>query len=184
MILPDWRGRQLSQVLADTVRSDARYLAQILPQYRSGRRDDLDYRIARRDAHNANAALSGVLAQHAARAGRPARGDAACCAFSPPPTCCWRICPRWAVTARRWTPPKPPRPCWAVASWRWRALDRVADALTDRSSPAPDAPVEDAQAVEARLAGDDTATLVMAQLDLVASQGHKLAALTRELPSD
>jgi YccS/YhfK family integral membrane protein len=61
-ILPDWHRRRLGEVLADTLRTDARYLAQIIAQYASGRQDDLDYRIARRDAHNANAALSGVLA--------------------------------------------------------------------------------------------------------------------------
>lgn len=62
LVLPDWRGRRLDRVLADTVTQDARYLARIVDQYLSGRRDDLPYRIARRDAHNAAAALSGVLA--------------------------------------------------------------------------------------------------------------------------
>ena len=61
-ILPDWHRRRLSQVLSDTVHNDARYLARIIAQYASGRHDDLAYRIARRDAHNAHAALSGVIA--------------------------------------------------------------------------------------------------------------------------
>lgn len=61
-VLPEWRGRRLDRVLAEAMRSDARYLAQILDQYASGKRDDLPYRIARRDAHNADAALSGLLA--------------------------------------------------------------------------------------------------------------------------
>jgi len=61
-VLPEWRGRRLGRVLAEAMRSDARYLAQILDQYASGKRDDLPYRIARRDAHNADAALSGLLA--------------------------------------------------------------------------------------------------------------------------
>ncbi len=60
-ILPDWQRRQLDQVLADTMRTDARYLAQVIAQYANGKRDDLPYRIARRDAHNADATLSGVL---------------------------------------------------------------------------------------------------------------------------
>jgi len=39
----------------------ARYLDSVLGQYRSGMRDDLAYRIARRDMHNADAALSTAL---------------------------------------------------------------------------------------------------------------------------
>ena len=62
LVLPDWRGRRLAEVLAESLRSDARYLAQILAQYAKGKRDDLPYRIARRDAHNADAALSGQFA--------------------------------------------------------------------------------------------------------------------------
>jgi uncharacterized membrane protein YccC len=62
LVLPDWRGRQLAEVLAESLRSDARYLAQILAQYAKGKHDDLPYRIARRDAHNADAALSGQFA--------------------------------------------------------------------------------------------------------------------------
>lgn len=71
LILPDWRGRRLEQVMADTVHSDAHYLARIIDQYASNRRDDLPYRIARRDAHNASAALSGVLANMLREPGRP-----------------------------------------------------------------------------------------------------------------
>jgi YccS/YhfK family integral membrane protein len=62
LILPDWQGRQLDQVLSNTLRNDARYLQQIIAQYVQGKRDDLPYRIARREAHNADAALSGMLA--------------------------------------------------------------------------------------------------------------------------
>jgi YccS/YhfK family integral membrane protein len=62
LILPDWQGRQLDQVLSNTLRNDARYLQQIIAQYVHGKRDDLPYRIARREAHNADAALSGMLA--------------------------------------------------------------------------------------------------------------------------
>jgi len=74
LVLPDWQGRRFDDVLADTVRCDARYLRHILPQYASGRRDDLDYRIARRDAHNANATLSSVLANMLREPGQHRRG--------------------------------------------------------------------------------------------------------------
>ncbi|MCQ4346439.1 YccS family putative transporter [Pseudomonas stutzeri] len=62
LILPDWQGRRLPSVVASTLSSHAAYLRQILRQYASGKRDDLAYRLARRDAHNADAALSASLA--------------------------------------------------------------------------------------------------------------------------
>ncbi|MDQ8020909.1 MAG: YccS family putative transporter [Moraxellaceae bacterium] len=61
-VLPDWQGRRLPALMARTVSGSARYLAEILAQYRSSKRDDLPYRIARRDAHNADAELSSTLA--------------------------------------------------------------------------------------------------------------------------
>jgi YccS/YhfK family integral membrane protein len=72
-ILPDWQGRRLDGMLAETLRSHAGYLRQILVQYDSGKRDDLDYRIARRDAHNADASLSGLLANMLGEPGRRRR---------------------------------------------------------------------------------------------------------------
>ncbi len=60
-ILPDWQGRRLHQVMATVVARCARYLEEVLGQYRTGMRDDLPYRIARRDMHNADAALSTAL---------------------------------------------------------------------------------------------------------------------------
>ncbi|MBD9482935.1 TIGR01666 family membrane protein [Pseudomonas sp. PDM14] len=60
-VLPDWQGRKLNQVLANTLSSNSRYLLQIMQQYESGKRDDLSYRLARRNAHNADAALSTTL---------------------------------------------------------------------------------------------------------------------------
>ena len=57
-ILPDWQGRRLNVVLAQTLRSNGRYLKQIMLEYTQGKTDDMAYRVARRDAHNADAALS------------------------------------------------------------------------------------------------------------------------------
>lgn len=60
-ILPDWQGRRLNVVLAQTLRSNGRYLKQIMLEYTQGKTDDMAYRVARRDAHNADAALSSTL---------------------------------------------------------------------------------------------------------------------------
>lgn len=70
LILPDWQGRRLNQVMATVLASCARYLAQVLEQYASGMRDDLPYRIARRDMHNADAALSVALSNMLREPGR------------------------------------------------------------------------------------------------------------------
>ncbi len=61
LILPDWQGRRLHQVIANVMSSGSRYLREVLGQYAEGQRDDLNYRIARRDMHNADAALSVAL---------------------------------------------------------------------------------------------------------------------------
>lgn len=62
LILPDWQGRRAHLLMAHTLQRSASYLAEILKQYREGKHDDLPYRIARRDAHNADAELSAALA--------------------------------------------------------------------------------------------------------------------------
>lgn len=61
LILPDWQGRRLNRVAATTLSCSSDYLRQIISQYDSGKHDDLAYRLARRDAHNADAALSTTL---------------------------------------------------------------------------------------------------------------------------
>ncbi|MDB5980390.1 MAG: YccS/YhfK family integral rane protein [Pseudomonas sp.] len=60
--LPDWQGRRLNKVLANTLTCNSIYLRQIMQQYAHGKNDDLAYRLARRNAHNADAALSTTLA--------------------------------------------------------------------------------------------------------------------------
>ncbi|MFK8332122.1 YccS family putative transporter [Pseudomonas sp. BJa5] len=62
LFLPDWQGRRLNKVLANTLSCNSTYLRQIMQQYAQGKRDDLAYRLARRNAHNADAALSTTLA--------------------------------------------------------------------------------------------------------------------------
>ncbi|WP_297834529.1 YccS family putative transporter, partial [Pseudomonas sp.] len=62
LFLPDWQGRKLNKVLANTLTCNSIYLRQIMQQYAAGKNDDLAYRLARRNAHNADAALSTTLA--------------------------------------------------------------------------------------------------------------------------
>ncbi|WP_397450258.1 YccS family putative transporter [Pseudomonas sp. NA-150] len=62
LFLPDWQGRRLNKVLANTLTCNSIYLRQIMQQYAHGKNDDLAYRLARRNAHNADAALSTTLA--------------------------------------------------------------------------------------------------------------------------
>ncbi|MFO2462118.1 YccS family putative transporter [Pseudomonas sp. 15FMM2] len=62
LFLPDWQGRRLNKVLANTLTCNSIYLRQIMQQYAAGKSDDLTYRLARRNAHNADAALSTTLA--------------------------------------------------------------------------------------------------------------------------
>ncbi|TWI50839.1 putative membrane protein (TIGR01666 family) [Pseudomonas duriflava] len=61
-ILPDWQGRRLHQVMANTLVTSNLYLCSVIDQYRNGKRDDLAYRVARRNVHNADATLSAALA--------------------------------------------------------------------------------------------------------------------------
>ncbi|WP_313303550.1 YccS family putative transporter [Diaphorobacter sp.] len=63
LVLPDWQGRRLHTVAAEAIAAHAAYLRDILSQYAEGKDDDLDYRVARRNAHDADAALSRALAQ-------------------------------------------------------------------------------------------------------------------------
>jgi YccS/YhfK family integral membrane protein len=61
-VLPNWQSRHWPRLAAQALRAQAGYLEAILLQYQSGKLDDLAYRTARRDAHNADAALSNAYA--------------------------------------------------------------------------------------------------------------------------
>ena len=63
LVLPDWQGRRLHLLVAQAVGAHAAYLREIMSQDARGKEDDLDYRVARRSAHNADAALSTALSQ-------------------------------------------------------------------------------------------------------------------------
>ncbi|WP_158784260.1 YccS family putative transporter [Pantoea sp. BAV 3049] len=60
-IWPDWRFRRLSLVAERTLNANCRYLDAILVQYHQGKDNRLDYRVARRDAHNGDAELASVV---------------------------------------------------------------------------------------------------------------------------
>ncbi|WP_417420651.1 YccS family putative transporter [Halomonas sp.] len=60
-ILPDWQGRRLYREAAKAITNHRLYLDEIVHQYEEGKQDDLAYRLARRNAHNADAALSTLL---------------------------------------------------------------------------------------------------------------------------
>jgi YccS/YhfK family integral membrane protein len=62
LVLPCWNSLRLPSLAADALRTQARYFSEVMAQYGvAGRHDNLAYRIARRDAHNADAALSSAL---------------------------------------------------------------------------------------------------------------------------
>lgn len=58
LVLPHWQARRFNELAATALRNHAGYLREIAKQYRSGPHDDLPYRLARRNAHNADAALA------------------------------------------------------------------------------------------------------------------------------
>lgn len=159
-VLPEWRGRRLDTVLAEAMRGDARYLAQILEQYASGKRDDLAYRIARRDAHNADAALSGLLADMLREPDRaPASRGAMLRFLTDAHTMLGQLS---SLGAHRPATPRPPEPAIRHEGARVVAtLNAFAEALDGRMDPARDVA---ASPVEAAADGDDTTRFVLAQL--------------------
>ncbi|CAM3893472.1 Inner membrane protein YccS [Vibrio aerogenes CECT 7868] len=60
-ILPDWQANRLPQVMAEAMQTNKNYLDQIIAQYRIGKQDTLRYRIARRNAHDQDAALTTAI---------------------------------------------------------------------------------------------------------------------------
>nr|WP_247605642.1 YccS family putative transporter [Providencia rettgeri] len=64
-IWPDWKFRQLPQVIQKTMDSNCRYLDAILLQYYQGKDNSLEYRVARRDAHNNDAEFASIVSNMA-----------------------------------------------------------------------------------------------------------------------
>ncbi|TKI07526.1 YccS family putative transporter [Martelella alba] len=70
-IWPDWRFRRLPATLDQSLTANCRYLDAILVQYHQGKDNRLDYRVARRDAHNRDAELASVVSNMAAESRSP-----------------------------------------------------------------------------------------------------------------
>ncbi|MGL9723446.1 YccS family putative transporter [Sodalis sp. (in: enterobacteria)] len=65
-IWPDWRFRRLPAVVEKSLTANCRYLDAILVQYHQGKDNRLEYRVARRDAHNRDAELASVVSNMSA----------------------------------------------------------------------------------------------------------------------
>ncbi len=76
LVLPNWQLRQWPGLAARALRTQAIYLHEILAQYQAqaGKQDNLNYRLARRNAHNADAALSSA---YSAMLKEPSSGSSA-----------------------------------------------------------------------------------------------------------
>ena len=185
LVLPDWQGRQLDQVLSNTLRNDARYLQQIIAQYVHGKRDDLPYRIARREAHNADAALSGMLANMLREPGRQQHGNENLLRFlTLAHTMLGHIS---ALGAHRQ----------AIACTQARdtvtlagnlivtKLEHLADALlANTPAKAPDSEAEQSTMPHADGVQDETARLVLGQLALILTLRDRLASVMKDMRSE
>ena len=69
-ILPDWESKRLNQNMAAAIARNRAYLAQVMKQYETGKRDSLEYRLARRNAHNMDARLNTTIMNMLAEPGR------------------------------------------------------------------------------------------------------------------
>lgn len=180
-VLPDWHGRRFDDVLIDMVRSDARYLSRIMAQYADGRRDDLEYRIARRDAHNANATLSTVLANMLREPGQQQRGTERLLRFLAAAHTLLGQLSALGVNRQIITSATARDTLTQAGALTADALEQLADALANGLNAIPvagDAPLADALAASD---GDDTTRLVLGQLAQVLAQRDRLAELANEL---
>ena len=75
-IFPDWQGRKLYRTAARVMTSHRHYLDEIIQQYATGKQDDLSYRLARRNAHNSDAAFSSQVNNMLHEPGHYRRQDA------------------------------------------------------------------------------------------------------------
>jgi YccS/YhfK family integral membrane protein len=180
-VLPDWQGRRFDDVLADMVRGDARYLSRILMQYASGRRDDLDYRIARRDAHNANATLSTALANMLREPGQHRRGSEVLLRFLAAAHTLLGQLSALGVHRQAIASPSARDAVIHAGSLAVDALDQLADALANGLNAIPVADNSSLTDALATIDGDETARLVLSQLAQVLAQRDHLAELTNSL---
>lgn len=81
LVLPNWQSRHWRRLAASTLQAQAAYLREILLQYRDGKSDHLRYRIARRQAHDADAALSNAYSAMRKEPRRTRLDESGCARF-------------------------------------------------------------------------------------------------------
>lgn len=81
LVLPNWQARHFPHLAAAALRAQAGYLHEILLQYQDGKQDHLAYRLARRNAHNADAALANAFGAMRKEPRRTRLNEAACGQF-------------------------------------------------------------------------------------------------------
>lgn len=69
-ILPDWQAHRLRSIMLEAILANKDYLALIISQYHSGKKDDVFYRNTRRKAHKNDAQLSSAITNMLAEPGR------------------------------------------------------------------------------------------------------------------
>lgn len=180
-ILPDWHRRRLNDVLADTVRTDARYLERIMAQYASGRRDDLDYRITRRDAHNAHAALSGVLGNMLREPDRRQHGNEQLLRFLTSAHTLLGHLSTLGAHRQRIGAPATLASLEQAGADTVAALEQLAEALAGHGSTQPGTAAVTATAHTGRSPHLALGDLVLAQLALINAQRQLLAQLGTEI---
>ncbi|QMV16486.1 YccS family putative transporter [Vibrio spartinae] len=80
-ILPDWHAKRLHRVMAEAIRSNKNYLDQMMVQYRIGKKDSLGYRVARREAHDQDAALTTAINNMLSEPGKYRKAEEDCFRF-------------------------------------------------------------------------------------------------------
>jgi YccS/YhfK family integral membrane protein len=181
LVLPDWQGRQLDQVLSNTLRNHARYLQQIIAQYMHGKRDDLPYRIARREAHNADATLSGMLANMLREPGRQQRGNEDLLRFltiahTMPGHISALGAHRQAIGCAQ------ARDTVTLAgNLVVTKLEQLADALLAHAAPLPDSETVQRAMPHAEGAHDEAVRWMLEQLSLILAQRDRLASVARDI---
>jgi uncharacterized membrane protein YccC len=157
----------------------------VLAQYASGKRDDLPYRVARRDAHNADAALGGMLASMLREPDRHRQDSEPLLHFL---TASHRLLGHLSTLGahrRRIASPAALQAVTQAGEATIEALDRLAAALAG-NSPAP--PFGDSgrlfDALDRQTADDEVASLVVGQLALMLALHDELAQLGAALYRD
>lgn len=176
-ILPEWHGKRVHHAMARSLSLSATYLSEILSQYRSGPRDDLPYRVARRDAHNADAELSSTLSSMLTEPHR----------YSLPPDAAYRfLCASHtllgyisALGAHREQDPSGLQAA-AITTREvhiQQGLEQIASALTTRSAVIVSRQVQETPTQEPDLSITETAQRVLRQLILIEDLLPELAEL-------